>query len=181
MEKIRYFLLGIFIFSWTLIIVGVIGSFVKLNDSMYIKDVSKYTETVMKLKTSIESKKAGTECKSSLYALVDRMNETHYQTGIIKTKDYIDSHYKDDLTFLDLYNEAVEVCNVEDNPNSLFDAMGAVAYPNEVKNNYYLSYQLSIPDFFNKNKSEKDQEEYSSYTTKSLEILTISNLLEVIK
>ena len=181
MDKIKYILYGLFISFVLLGLLSFILAFINTNQEIYIKDIDKYIDSINNLETRIDKLDKNLTCKSSLLTMLKRINNTHFTNGKVKIKEYYDKYYEEDLTFLDYYQGVIEACELDNNDHIYATALTAYAYPNEIKNKYYFSYELHFKDLFNSEPLLKEEQEIKSYTTKYNELLVLSELLEVLE
>ena len=66
--------------------------------------------------------------------MLNRIDENNFKEDV-KIKDYYESFYKDDKTFIDYYNEAATICSVDSNKIYL-KAMSSLVYPSQIKDEY---------------------------------------------
>ena len=176
----KYILLGIFISFMIMGLLIMLLAFINQDKEIYIKDLDRYTETVMRLKNRVDKLDNNT-CKMAFNRTIDRINDTHFNNGKVKIKEYYEAYYKNDETFLDYYQLIIDDCNMENNDKIYGMALSAYSYPNQVKNNYYLSYELHIEDLFNNKDMRKEEQEINSFTTKYMELVVLDSLLGVLE
>ena len=171
MKNTKYVLLGVFIMFIIIFIINIVSSCINSNRTIHIKSYDGYDKTRESLSTKINKVK-NTDCKNSLNNMLNRIDDNNI-SGNIKIKDYYEVFYKDDLTFLDYYQEAVETCNVK-NDQIYIKAMSALLYPNQIKEEYNHSYELHVKY---KNNSNNISDEIGTYTTILNELGVLSDIL----
>lgn len=177
----KYILLGIFVSFIVIGLVTMILAFTNLDKEIYIKDLDKYTDSIMRLKDRVDKLDKDNTCKSAFNKTIDRINNTHFNNGKIKIKDYYEAYFKDDETFIDYYQLIIDDCKMNNNDKIYGMVLSAYSYPNKIKNDYRLSYELHIEDLFNNKDIRKEEQEINSFTTKYMELLVIDKLLEVLE
>ncbi len=181
MGKTKYVLYGIFIGFILISLVAIGKAYYNINQEIYIKDIDKYTDAIMRMKNRVEEKKLTDSCKSALDKTIDRVNNTHFKTGKVKQKDYYEAYFKDNETFLDYYQLVIDDCNIDNNDKIYGMALSAYSFPLEIKNNYYLNYELHFKDLTNGQDLRKEEQEVKSFNTKYMELMVLDSLLEVLK
>lgn len=175
MQK-KLIILGSLITVIILILLGIISTFYNKSETIYIKDLAFYTKRATLIRDDIEKIKEDT-CKNSLSAMMERINETHF-TDNISIEKYYKAYYKDNKTFINFYEEAVDQCEIKDNLDELYVlALAASNYPNEIKKRFLLSHEFIIKDYDSRKDLYKSSDETGTYTTKVLELQIINELI----
>ena len=181
MDKLKYGLYGIFISFIILGILSFILSFINDNNKIYIKNIEGYENITNKMKERINKLEKDNVCKDSLMNMLYGIDNTHFVTDTILVKDYYDKYFLEGPNIIDSYQEVLDSCSLENDDSIYAIALTAYAYPNEIKNNYYLIHEFHIKDLFNGNSLRKEEQEIKSYTTKYNELLVLDKLLEVLE
>ena len=174
MNNIKYVIFGIFISLILFFFIGGVFSFVNRNQTIHIKDYEGFDKNIEELSDRIDKVK-NNDCRSSLQYMLNRIKDNHL-TGDIKIKDYYESFYKDNLTFVDYYNYVSSSCNI-DNNEIYIKAMSTLVYPTYIKNLYNKSYEIHFKDFYYKDNID----EMGTYSTLVNEMYVLSDLLKEIK
>ena len=176
MKNIKYIVIGMMISFILIFIVSSISSYMNRNKTIHINEYESATESIDNLNSKIDKLKVDETCKISLKYMSNRIKE-NVLTGDVKLKDYYESFYKEDLTFIDYYNYVVSSCSIDNNPIIYNKAMSTLVYPNYIKDRYNRSYELHIVDpFFN----DTYVDETGTYSTIFNEISTLNDLIEVL-
>ena len=172
MSKSKYIITGLFIALILFFITSVIFSYINRNQSICVKSYDNYEQDMKVLSEKVDKVKNET-CRVSLKYLLDRIKDNHFE-GCVKLKDYYESFYKDDFTFVDYYNYVATSCNI--NNNELYvKAMSTLVYPAYIKNKYNRAYEFYIEDYYF---YDKDIDDMGSYSTLVNEITVLSDLLK---
>ena len=163
---------GISISFIIIIIVFIILTFVERNSYITINSYASFDETIEVFNNKI-SKIKNNECKLSLEYMINRIKDNKME-GNIKIKDYYESFYKDDMTFIDYYNYVSSSCNIN-NSKIYNEALSSLLYPETIKNRYESSYVFKIKDIFNDNNRI---DEMGTYTTIIHELNVVDMFLE---
>ncbi len=178
--KKKLIILGALITLMILIIVGIISISSHKSEGIYVKDLAFYTKRATIIRDDIESIKKK-NCKNSLNAMFDRINETHF-TGDVSVEEYYNAYYKDNKTFLNFYEDVITSCELKDNLDEIYVlVLAASNYPNEVKKRFLLSHEFIIKDYDSRENLYKSADETGTYTTKALELQIINELISRVK
>ena len=174
--KKKFTILGALIAVIILILLGLISTFYKKSETIYIKDLSFYTKRATIIRDDIEKIKNET-CKNSLSAMFNRINETHF-TENVSIEKYYNPYYKDDKAFIKFYEDVVNLCELEENLDELYVlVLAASNYPNEIKKRFLLRHEFVIMDYDSRINLYKSADETGTYTTKALELQIINELI----
>lgn len=174
--KKKLVILGILITLMIFILVGIISIESHKSERIYVKDLPFYTKRATIIRDDIEAIKNET-CKNSLKEMFDRINETHF-TEDVSIKKYYNAYYKDNKTFLNFYEVAVNSCELKDNLDEIYVlVLAASNYPNEVKKRFLLSHEFVIKDYDSRKTLYQSADETGTYTTKILELQIINELI----
>ena len=102
MKNIKYIILGLFITFIIIFILNILFSCVNRNRVIRINKYDGYDKTREGIVLKIDKIK-NTDCKNSLNNMLNRIDENNFKEDV-KIKDYYESFYKDDKTFIDYYN-----------------------------------------------------------------------------
>ena len=175
MNKIKYIIFGIFIAVIMLFITSFILSSVHRNTEICIKDINNFDNNINELSAKVDKVKDDT-CRVALNYMLDRIKVNHL-TGCVKQKEYLDSFYYEDLSFVDVYSYVASACDIDSN-SIYIRAMSTLVYPNYIKDRYNRSYEIHFKDgFFH----DEGIDEVGSYTTLANEMIVLSDILEELK
>ncbi|MCX4365805.1 MAG: hypothetical protein OSJ70_08565 [Bacilli bacterium] len=178
--KKKWTLLGSLITIMALTVLGVISISSNKKEEIFVKDLSFYTKRATIIREDISSIK-DEKCKSSLDAMLTRINETHF-TKNITIEEYYNAYYKDDKPFINFYEDVVTSCALDGNLDEIYVlVLSASNYPNEIKKRYLLSHEFVIKDRDSRRELYKSTDEIGTYTTKALELQIINDLIKVVK
>lgn len=178
--KKKYITIGILLtlIFFTLLYLFTINS--NKKEIIHIKDLSFYTKRATAIRNEIENIE-NEECKNSLEAMFNRINETHF-TSDVTIEEYYNAYYKDNKVFLNFYDDVIENCEIEDELDDIYVlAISSTNYPNEVKKRYLLSHEFIIKDNNSRDELYQTSDETGTYTTKALELQVINELLSKVK
>ena len=181
MVKIKYILYGMFLSSMILSLLFVCLAYNNINKEIYIKDIDKYTEIIVRMRERVDKLKVKDSCKTSLNSTIDKINATHFNTGKIKLKDYYEAYYKDGSDYLEYYSLMMDECNIESDDSIYSYALSAYSYPLEIKNKYYLNHEIHFEDYLSGSNSRKQEQEVKSFNTKYMELKVLDSILEVLE
>jgi len=181
MDKIKYILYGIFISFIILGILSFILAFINDNNKIYIKNIEGYENITNRMKERINKLNKDNVCKESLINMLYGIDKTHYITDTVLIKDYYYTYFVEGTNIIDYYQEVLDSCSLDNNDSIYATALTAYAYPNEIKNNYYLNHEFHLKDLFNGDSLRKEEQEIKTYTTKYNELLVLDKLLEVLE
>lgn len=154
-------------------------SFIKtftFNRYITVQDISGYTKKMNELTKKIENIKDD-KCKTSLNNMAIRINQTHFNKNVL-IKKYVDVYFKDEITFLDYYNEVVDSCKNKYDEDIYSNVLASLSYPYQIRKEYLLRYEISLFDIKNRNKLNKYDDELGTYSTKYLELSVLSKLID---
>ena len=174
MKNIKYIIIGVIISFILFFIIGAISSYINRNRTIHINEYEPSKGSLEALNNKIDKLKVTETCMISLKYMSNRINE-NILSGDVKLKDYYETFYKDDLTFIDYYNYVATSCKIENNTILYNKAMSTLVYPNYIKDRYNRSYEYHIIDpFFN----DTAIDESGTYSTIFNEISTLNDLIE---
>lgn len=173
--KRKYILIG----SLTcFILLFLISSFLiiyRRNRTIYIQDIKQYTKNINIIKENIKNIDDET-CKETFQKMLNRINDTHFSSNV-KLSTYYHA-YHNGASFLDYYNDVINDCNIEEDNSIYIDALISTNYPNQIKKEFELSYQLKLDDIYSNNLINKSLDKNGTYSTKTLELRVIKKLLD---
>lgn len=176
----KYILFGVLITFITIILVGIFTLNFNKKEMIHIRDLSFYTKRATIIRDDIEKIK-DEKCQKSFSDMFNRINETHF-TENITIEEYYNSYFKDGKTFLNYYEDLIDVCELDEDLDSIYIlVLSASNYPNEVKKRYLLSHEFIIKDYESRDGLSKNIDETGTYTTKALELQVINELLGKVK
>ena len=186
MKKYPYVFLGIFISILVFFIIHIISINVKIKQTINFKDMGNYHEKIMERKKEIEKIK-NEECKKDLNDMLNRIDMTIPEKGMTLKEYYLryyglDNNREDDdgMSFMYFYSNVANSCNIN-NDSIYIKAIESLQFPYEMKNRYLGSYQIGINDFFVLKKEVDRTDELGSYSSKMLELETLSKLIDEAK
>lgn len=158
-------------------IVGIIISLTTYNRTINVKTIEDYHSIKINLKEKI-GKVKDKECQSSLNKMMNRIDETYFSDNTT-VKNYYKIYFKDDLTFLNYYDEVVATCKLSKKDTDIIyiDALASTNYPNAIKKEYNMRYELKIRDT-NSLKYIEDNDLVGTFTSKYLELKVLNSLIE---
>ena len=171
MKNIKYIIIGILISFIIVFIINIITFNINSNQTIHIKSYEGYEEAKNTLSKKIDKVK-NDDCRSSLNNMLKRIDDNNLK-GDVKIGDYINSYFKDNLTFVDYYSYVSDSCNISDD-KIYIKAMSTLVYPNYIKDKYNRSYELHIIDLTNKTNISDD---VGTYTTMLNELGVLSDIL----
>ena len=171
MKNIKYIIIGILISFIIVFIINIITFNINSNQTIHINSYEGYEEAKNTLSKKIDKVK-NDDCRSSLNNMLKRIDDNNLK-GDVKIGDYINSYFKDNLTFVDYYSYVSDSCNISDD-KIYIKAMSTLVYPNYIKDKYNRSYELHIIDLTNKTNISDD---VGTYTTMLNELGVLSDIL----
>lgn len=171
MKNIKYIIIGILISFIIIFIINIITFNINSNQTIHINSYEGYEEAKNTLSKKIDKVK-NDDCRSSLNNMLKRIDDNNLK-GDVKIGDYINSYFKDNLTFVDYYSYVSDSCNISDD-KIYIKAMSTLVYPNYIKDKYNRSYELHIIDLTNQTNISDD---VGTYTTMLNELGVLSDIL----
>lgn len=172
--KYKYFIFGLLVMYIFFMMFSLSNIFVNLNETIYIKDVNKYSENMTKLKNRInEIDDQG--CQSSFKEMVNRINDTHVKDTTIKLKDLNELYYSSEKSFLTYYTDVLDSCNIEEDNTRYVDVLKALVFPEVIHKRYNETYQIHIREY---GRNSLEYYELLSYTSKQSEMSVLKQLLD---
>lgn len=149
----------------------------KGKELIKVKTISNYENISSSLSKKISEVK-NEECKNSLNNMLKRIDETYYEENITIEK-YYKAYFKDDKTIINYFDDVLNSCKLsrEDTDVIYIDALASTNYPNKIKEKYIFRYELTFSDK-GERKKIKYYDEVGTYTTKSLELKVLKELIE---
>ncbi len=171
-NKVKYIFYGILLTLIIITIISIIMTYFNKYEVIYIKDYDAYDETINKIKTNIDKIKDN-NCASSLNSLRMRIDDTHF-TSNTTLNEYYNKYHKDNLTFLDYYNEVLNSCNIDNKDSIYVKVLDSLVFPTYIDNKYNLIHEINLKDY-NTRRNLKNYDEIGSYTNKvnELEVLSL--------
>ena len=173
--KHKYILIGSLIFFILIFFISSLMMLYRRNRIIYIQDIKQYTKNVNIIKEGIE-KIDNESCKDSFQNMLNRINDTHFSSDI-KLSIYYHAYFNG-KSFLDYYNNVINACNIKEDNSIYIDALTSTNYPDQIKKEYELSYQLKIDDIYSNNLINQSIDKNGTYSTKTLELRVIKKLLD---
>lgn len=173
--KGKYIILGSLITVVLIFILSLIMIPINKKELITIKEVSEYSAKITKLKNSIKEIEDET-CNASLMNMLNRINETSFK-GEVTIKEYYEAYYKDDLAFMDIYENVIESCNLENNDDIYLKVLEQSVYPDSIKEKYLLSHELILKDYSSRESLIKNNSEKGTFVTKTLELHILYDLI----
>lgn len=175
--RLRYFSLGVLI---SVIIFIIVNIFIVMSrdEEIVIKDVANYDSSMELINKRIEKLK-DSDCKEKLKELSDNIDGTYFKENTTVNKYY--HAYFDNETFLNLYGEVMDVCNIPEDDSLYVLALASYSFPSSIKSKYNLRHEFRISDAFTRNDVKSEEYEVGSYSTKVLELKVMDELLGRVK
>lgn len=176
--KRKYILIGALSCFILLYLLSTISIFYRHNRTIYIQDIKQYTRNINVIKEKINNIKNNL-CKQSFNNMLKRINDTHFSNNV-KLSTYYEAYFNGN-SFLDYYSDILTNCNIEEDSAIYIDALISTNYPNQIKKEYELAYQIKIDDIYSNNLINKAIDKNGTYATKTLELRVIKKLLDEVK
>lgn len=176
----KNFVLGILFSVMFIIIYSMININNIRNEEIIVKDISGYGKVVTEYSEKIEKIK-NKDCRESMNNILNVVNKTHFINNV-SIKEYYEAYSNN--SFLDNFYDVVEKCNIKEEKSDpiYVMALASTNYPNSVKEKYMFSYEIRLKDNYSSLlETSTNIDEIGTYTTKALELKTISELLGVVK
>lgn len=174
--KIKYLLLGSLLTFIIIFISSLIMIPFNKREMIYVKTIESYTTNMTKLRNKIDELE-DSECKNSLNRMVTRINETNFKEDVT-IKKYYEAYFKDDKTFLSLYDDIVTTCELKDVDYIYVDVLRQSVFPNSIKEKYLLSHELVLKDYSSRESINKESYKTGTYVTKTLELSILNDLIK---
>ena len=172
MKNCKYVVFGIMLSFIIFFLLTIFLSNVNRNSKILIKDYEQFDETIDSITKKVQKIKKE-ECRVAINSMIDRIKSNHL-SGEVSIKEYTDSFFADDLTFVDYYNYVSSSCSIN-NEQLYVNAMGTLVYPTYIKNKYNKSYEFYIKDNYY---YDKDFDKMGTYSTLVNEVSILSDILE---
>lgn len=175
--KYKYFFLGSLLTIITIVCTCIISIHFKSMEVINIRPIDGYSKINDSLKEKINKVK-NQNCQNSLNKMLERIDHTYFEDDIT-IEEYYKNYFEDDKTFISYFDEVLNSCNLSRNEtdNIYVDALASTNYPNKIKEIYELRYEFILPDI-NSRKNYATYDEVGTYTTKTLELKVLKNLIE---
>lgn len=175
--KYRYMIFGSLLTIIIIISAFTISIPFKSSKIINVKTIEEYSKINKSMKEKIDKVK-NKECQKSLDAMLQRIDDTYFKENVTMEK-YYKTYFQDNKTIISYFDEALNVCELtrEKTDYIYVDALSATNFPNKIKEEYELRYEFKLPDF-NSNKNYTTYDEIGTYTTKTLELKVLKNLIE---
>ena len=176
----KYFISGCLCTIVLLLLIFMININVKHKEMIEVVPIKNYNEQIESFNKKISNIK-NKECKSSIEELLKNIDSTNY-TKDVSVEEYYNNYFKD-RSFIDYYIDTKEACNIKDDAfDSVYiTALSSMNYPNYIKDKYLTRYEFNIIDTYSRSRIEGQINNTGTYTTKTLELRSVKELLEVIK
>lgn len=174
--KYKYLLLGSLITIIIIFIVSIVIIPFNRSEMIYIKNIDSYSKKITILKNEILELE-DSSCKSSLNDMLIRINETNFKDKVTIEK-YYKAYYKDNVSFINLYENILNECNLENNDDIYMDVLIQMIFPNSIKEKYLLSHELILKDYSSRSALTKSSSETGTYITKTKELNILKDLIE---
>ena len=146
MNRIKDFLLGIFVFSSIIIIVFIIISFVNTKRYTELSDKESNIEKYEYLRVKVNDLE-DSECKNYLESYIDLVNKGKFD-GIVRLKDIKEYYYN--YPTLSYYDDALKKCNITKDElkekNTDEEYISVMAIPNTLLDKYMFAYEINLKD-----------------------------------
>ena len=175
--KYKWMILSSLITIIIITIASIVISLTSYNRTIKIRTIEDYHTIKVNLKNKIDKVK-DKDCKVSLNNMMDRIDNT-YLTENTNVKTYYEVYFKDNKTLLNYFDDVVNSCDLTKKDTDIIyvDALSSTNYPNSIKKEYYLRYELKIRDNYSA-KYLEDNDLIGTYTTKYLELKVLNSLIE---
>lgn len=179
MEKVNNIFWGMFLCIVIMTIIFILNIFMNANEDIHLKDVNDYMGKITAMREDIDNLKVTDNCRNTLYEIADTINATHFSQSHIKIKEYI-AKYQSVKPLTELVALAQDNCSLKDTDAIYVLAMSSMVFPEEVKNSYNMRYEFHIRDWLSRKQLVNSHQEVGSFTTKSLELRVLKELIEVL-
>ena len=174
MKNIKYVIIGVIISFILFFFISVIFSFINRNKTIHINEYQGAEESLTMLNDKIDKLKVTETCRISLKYMSNRIKD-NILTGDVKLKEYYESYYKDEMTFVDYYNYVLSSCLLDKDDITYNKAMSTLVYPNYIKDKYNRSYEIHFIDpLFD----DTGIDETGTYSTLYNEISVLSDVIK---
>ena len=174
--KYKYILLGSLITIITLCVISIILVPFNKKEYVYIKSIDSYSKKITILKNEL-SELEDNSCKDSLNDMLNRINETNFKDKVT-IEEYYKAYNKDEITFINLYENIINECKLENNDDIYIDVLTQMIFPNSIKEKYLLSHELILKDYSSRSTLTKSLSETGTYITKTKELNILKDLIE---
>ena len=177
--KIKYILLGSLITLITIFISSLIFIPFNKKELIAVKPLDSYTTKVTTLRNDIDELKESA-CKTSLNNMLTRINETNF-TDSVSLEEYYNSYYKDGIPFIQLFEDIVNECELEETEDIYLEVLKQSLFPDMIKERYLLSHELILKDYSTRKILTKQNTEKGTFITKTLELEILKSLISEVK
>lgn len=182
-EKIKLMLLGAFIFYTITIITLIIYNGKSINKTIEFPSNEEYTETLNTYKQQLSTMEKNT-CTNAISNLINYYEKTNYTT--ITYKEYYNQMIKEQTpTLLSQFPTIKKACNLNEQTINKYNfdflfLTGTIQFDEILQNKYY-NYELSIKDNYFRQIVEPNLIPYEYNTNRKSILIIISNLIEISK
>ena len=174
MKNIRYILLGVFISFILFFITGIVFSIINTNNKVHVQKYDGFNSVYETYNTKIDKVK-NDNCRLSLKYMLERIKDNYFDHDV-SIKEYYESYYKDDLTFIDYYDLVISSCEIKSDVTNIYnEAMSSMIYPEYIKNKYNRGYEIYFKDYLY---NDKQIDSIGTYSTIISELTTLNLLME---
>ena len=177
--KYKYMIFGSMLTIILISLLGIIMIPFNKKAVIYVKEVSEYSSKITKLKNNIKDIEDGT-CKETLNTMLTRINETNFDTKVT-IEEYYNAYYKDGVSFIKLYENVVEQCELKDTDDIYLKVLEQSIFPDSIKEKYLLSHELILKDYSSRDSLSKNNSEKGTFVTKTLEMHILYDLIEEVQ
>lgn len=175
--KYKYMIFGSLLTIIIIILACIISIPFKNSEIINVKTIDDYKRINESLKEKI-AKVKNKDCQKRLDRMLKRIDDTYFEDNVPMEK-YYKTYFADDKTIINYFDEILNSCELtrEETDYIYVDALASTNYPNKIKERYELRYEFELPDF-NSRKNYITYDEVGTYTTKTLELKVLKNLIE---
>lgn len=175
--KFKYMIFGSLLTIIIIISAYIISISFKNLEIITVKEIEDYSKINESLKEKI-AKVKNKDCQKSLDEMLKRIDGTYFEDNVTIEK-YFKAYFEDDKTIINYFDDVLSSCKLtrEETDYIYVDVLASMNYPNKMKERYELRYEFELPDF-NSRKKYITHDEVGTYTTKTLELKVLKNLIE---
>lgn len=175
--KYKYMIFGSLLTIIIIISACIISIPFKEKKIINVKTIDDYSKINKSLKEKIDKVK-NKNCQKSLDEMLKRIDDTYFEDNVT-IEEYFKTYFENDKTIISYFDDALNACKLtrEETDYIYVDALASTNYPNKIKERFELRYEFNLPDA-NSRKKYITHDEVGTYTTKTLELKVLKNLIE---
>ncbi len=175
--KTKYFILGSIVTIVLFLIVNIL-LVINNNEVINIKSINNFDEQIGNVDKKIE-KIRNNECKRALSDMSSNIKKTYFNKNV-SVSDYYHAYF-DGEVFINIYARVLDECKIEEDDSRYILALSSMSFPENIKTRYNLRHEFILKDGYLRKEIFKEPDEVGSYTSKTLELNVINELLDGIK